>query len=238
MTPLYQKVSDRILEKVRDGDLRVGDKLPPEAEYASELGVSRSTLRLAFTELERIGVLLRRRRAGTQIISDRPKTRFNMNTTGIRDVLSIGRDTELSDMRTRTIATADIPLLEDCHSETGHWLEVWGTRTLPSECMPFAVSRLYVPARYAGVEPLLMTAVPSVYRVIEQTFDVAVGRVSQTAKAVACPEPEAAVMGLAAGAPVMRVDARLYVRDGSLMEVSVAYFDGARFQLRTDVEID
>lgn len=238
MTALYQQVSDSILEQVQSGALQVGDKLPPEADYAAQLGVSRSTLRLAFAELERVGVLERKKRVGTQIISDKPEPRFNMSTSGIHNLLSLGRDTELADISTRTVRTEDIAHLEGYKSETGHWLEVSGTRTLANEDTPFNVSRIYVPARYAGVEPLLKAKETSVFRVIESGFDVSVGRVSQAAKAIACPAKEARLMGMAAGAPALQIVAQLYLRDGGLMEISVALFDPDRFQIRTDVEID
>ena len=69
MTALYKQVCDDILARIEAGSLKVGDKLPPEADYAAELGVSRSTLRLAFGELERVGVLRRKKRVGRRIHS-------------------------------------------------------------------------------------------------------------------------------------------------------------------------
>lgn len=238
MTALYQQVSQEILERVQSGALQVGDKLPPEEQYAEELGISRSTLRLAFAELERVGVLERRKRAGTQIVADRPKPKFIMSTTGIHELLSLGRDTELTVTGTRTVRTEDIPLLEGNSSETGHWLEVSGTRSLSGESKPFNVNRVYVPARYAGIEPLLSDKETSIFNAIEENFGVSVGRVSQAAKAIACSSNEAKILGLNSGAPVLQIVAQLYVRDGGLMEVSIATFDPERFQVRTDVEIE
>ena len=177
MSTLYAKVCDQILDKISKGTLKVGDRLPPEADYAAELGISRSTLRLAFSELEASGVLSRKKRAGTEIISDKPRKRFNMATGGIAELLSVGRDTEFAIHGTRTVRTADVPQLEGLHSETGHWLEVAGARTLARDTKPFSVNRVYVPARFAAIEPLLGAGKTSVYRTIEETFDVAVGRI-------------------------------------------------------------
>lgn len=237
MTALYQQVSQDILDQVQSGVLRVGDKFPPEEQYAEELGISRSTLRLAFAELERVGVLERRKRAGTQIVADRPKPKFTMSTTGIYELLSLGRDTELTVTGTRTVRTGDIPLLEGNDSETGHWLEVSGTRSLAGEPKPFNVNCVYVPARYAGIEPLLGKKETSVFNAIEVNFGVSVGRVSQAAKAIACSAKEAKILGLSSGAPVLQIVAQLYERNGGLLEVSIATFDPERFQVRTDVEI-
>lgn len=238
MTALYQQVSQDILEQVQSGALQIGEKLPPEKQYAEELGISRSTLRLAFAELERAGVLKRRKRAGTQIVADRPKPKFNMSTTGIHELLSLGRDTELTVTGTRTVPTEEIPLLEGNASETGHWLEVSGTRSLAGESRPFNVNHVYVPARYAGIGPLLGKRETSIFNAIEVNFGISVGRVSQTAKAIACPPEEATILGLPKGAPVLQIVAQLYERKGGLMEVSIAIFDPERFQVRTDVEIE
>ena len=238
MTALYKQVSDDILTLIQSGRLAIGDRLPPEADYAAELGVSRSTLRLAFAELERMGVLLRKKRAGTRIISDQPKPQFNMSTSGLHDLLSLGRDTELVISGTRTVQTDEISHLEGHLSETGHWLEISGTRTLPGQSIPFNTTKIYVPARFAGIEHVLKDHETSVFKVIEETFDVAVGRVSQAAKAIACPAEAATVIDLEPGAAALQIVADLATRSGDLMEVSVAIFDPNRFELRTDVEIE
>lgn len=238
MSTLYSQVCENILDQIQIGALKVGDRLPPEAEYAAELGVSRSTLRLAFSELEASGVLKRKKRAGTEIISDTPKPRFNMATSGIGELLSLGRDTKFTIFGTRTCRTEDIPQLDGLFSETGHWLQVNGARTRADERQPFSTNQVFVPARYAAIETVLKTTKSSVYQTIEDTFDVAVGRVNQTVRAIACPAADAKIMGLEENAPALQIEAQLFLRDGSLMEVSVAIFDPARFQVRTDVQID
>ncbi len=238
MSTLYARVCDQILGEIQSGALKVGDRLPPEGDYAAELGVSRSTLRLAFAELEASGVLRRKKRAGTEIISDTPKQRFNMATTGIEELLSLGRETKFVIHDTRTVRTEDVAALSGLVSETGHWLEVTGARTMAGEVNPFSVNRVYVPARFAAIEPLLNTGEASVYRMIEQTFSVSVSRVSQSVRAIACPDAPARIMGLPPASPALEIEAQLFVEDGSLMEVSVAIFDAERFQVRTDVKIE
>ncbi len=237
MTALYSRVCDRILGQIQSGVLRVGDRLPPEAEFAAELGVSRSTLRMAFAKLEASGVLQRRRRAGTRIISDAPQKRFSMVTTGINELLSLGRDTRFQVTGTRMVRKRDIPELSGQTGETGDWLEVFGARRLAGETIPFSVNRVYVPPRFAGIAPEITDAETSVFRAIEDKFDVSIGRVSQSLRAMACSPDDAAIMGLPSGAPVMQIEAQLFLLDGRLMEISVAKFDPDRFQVRTDVEI-
>ena len=238
MSSLGKQVSNQILQQIQSGELKVGDRLPSETDIATNLGVSRSTVRLAFAELEKGGVLSRQKKVGTRIIAEKPQQRFNMATRGIQELLSLGRDTTLDIIKVSTVRTETVPQLIKHESETGFWLEVYGTRTLPSETLPFSVNRVYVPARYAGIEPLLSKQVTSVFQIIESTFDVSVASVKQSTRAIACVENDANIMGLDASSPALRIDASLYESQGKLLEVSVAVFDPDRFQLHTEVKID
>ncbi|MEE1742808.1 GntR family transcriptional regulator [Streptomyces sp. BE147] len=54
----HELVLQSIEDRVSSGELRAGDRLPPERELAPVLGVSRSALREALRVLETIGVLV------------------------------------------------------------------------------------------------------------------------------------------------------------------------------------
>ncbi|WP_068076559.1 GntR family transcriptional regulator [Novosphingobium lentum] len=60
----FENVQGHILDRIRSGDLHSGDRLPPERELASSLGVGRSAVREALRSLEMSGVLRFKRGAG------------------------------------------------------------------------------------------------------------------------------------------------------------------------------
>lgn len=64
MQKSYQKVSEYIWEKVSSGELRAGDRLPPEREMAELLGISRNSVREGLKTLENIGVVSSQHGAG------------------------------------------------------------------------------------------------------------------------------------------------------------------------------
>jgi DNA-binding GntR family transcriptional regulator len=64
--PLTERTRDALLQSIRAGRYPDG-KLPPEAELAELLGVSRTTLRAVLQDLSTAGVISRRRRHGTLI---------------------------------------------------------------------------------------------------------------------------------------------------------------------------
>ncbi len=54
---IYDKIAQQLKQKILTGDLKPGYPLPSERELAQSLGVSRGSLRKAFIELEKIGLL-------------------------------------------------------------------------------------------------------------------------------------------------------------------------------------
>ena len=51
----YEELAEKLMQKIHDGELRTGDKLPSERYLAKEYGVSRSVVREALRSMERIG---------------------------------------------------------------------------------------------------------------------------------------------------------------------------------------
>ena len=74
-------VRDEILGML--DELQVGDALPSERRLASELGVSRPTLRAVIDELVREGLLLRRHGSGTYVAE--PKIALPLTMTSFSE---------------------------------------------------------------------------------------------------------------------------------------------------------
>lgn len=67
--PLYYQIATAIRWKIGTGALRPGDTLPPMRSAAREWGVSYHTVRRAYAELGRIGLVQPRRGDGTRVLA-------------------------------------------------------------------------------------------------------------------------------------------------------------------------
>src|SRR4051812_19154642 len=74
--PRYAEVASDLLARIARGEYPVGSLLPKEVELSRTYGISRHTMREALRLISEAGVLLRRRRAGTEVIAARPPTRY------------------------------------------------------------------------------------------------------------------------------------------------------------------
>ncbi len=65
----WKQIADAILADVQQGKLRPGDRLPPDTVIAERWGVSRMTAHRAMQELQRQGIIVRKRRSGSEVAS-------------------------------------------------------------------------------------------------------------------------------------------------------------------------
>ena len=72
--PIYRQLMRQVTEAVAGGRLSPGDKLPSQRELAEQLVISHLTVKKAYDELEREGVIETRRGRGTFVAATAGKT--------------------------------------------------------------------------------------------------------------------------------------------------------------------
>src|SRR5438132_12149621 len=87
-TPAYRRIQGAILKRIETGQLKTGDAVDSERELAKIHHVSLMTARHALGELQREGLVERRRGAGTFVAP--PKIHFNKLTSLSEEMASRG----------------------------------------------------------------------------------------------------------------------------------------------------
>jgi GntR family transcriptional regulator len=70
-TPLYEQLAAVLRERIRSGELKALDRVPPETTLEQEFEVSRDTVRRAIQQLRDEGLVFTVRRRGT-FVGPRP----------------------------------------------------------------------------------------------------------------------------------------------------------------------
>jgi DNA-binding transcriptional regulator YhcF (GntR family) len=69
--PPYAQLREEVRRRVADGSLAPGTRLPPVRALAGQLGLAANTVARAYRELEQLGVIETRGRAGSFVAGDR-----------------------------------------------------------------------------------------------------------------------------------------------------------------------
>ncbi|MGN8646167.1 GntR family transcriptional regulator [Gracilibacillus sp. HCP3S3_G5_1] len=86
--PSYLHIKEHIETQIKQGDLKIGEKLPSEVIMAKKYGVSRETFRSAMKLLEEEGKVTIKRGVGTYIATPLPKIPSSLEKlTSITDII-------------------------------------------------------------------------------------------------------------------------------------------------------
>ena len=120
---LYEQIVAQIEERILNGELRPGDKLPAERELADQFGVSRTAIREAMKALTHSGLVVIHPGRGTfvtDISSKVVRHSFDMlvrgsNETGIRDLIEVREilEPEIAALAAVRAGSEDIESMEE-----------------------------------------------------------------------------------------------------------------------------
>jgi GntR family transcriptional regulator len=172
---LSATVQDELRQRIDQGRLPAGSRLPSEPDLAAELQVSRATLREALRALEEEGLLRRRQGSGTYV-ADRPRMANSLDVNfGVTEAIrAAGMRAGIASGRhwVEPASAAEAARLE---LEPGQDVLVV-ERVRTAEDKPVVLSRDVVPSRLVGdraqvVEQMLHA---SIYEVLERDLGVVI----------------------------------------------------------------
>jgi GntR family transcriptional regulator len=230
--PLYYQIMSRLLEMIDTGQLKAGDRVPSERELTEQYGVSRMTVRQALRELEAQGYLERVQGKGTFVSI--PKVE--------QPLLSLTSFTE--DMRRRgltpgsvLISAQVVPAGRRCGqalgvSETEPVVRLERLRLAGGQ--PMALEVTHLPAHLCpGILDDDLTG--SLYKILAERYGIALASATQSLEAVSATGPEAKLLGVREGAPLLLMERTSRDREGRVVEYARSLYRGDRYRFSTEM---
>lgn len=229
--PLYRQVRERMLARLIDGTWRPGTALPSEHELARLLGVSQGTVRKALDTLAAEHLVVRRQGRGTfvaEIDEQRILFRF-FRLTPDRGAA------EFPESRVVAVRAARATVVEREAlglPAPGRVVRIRRLRTLggvPAIAETLAVPEALFPGLATGDIP------NNLYALYALEYGVTIGRAVERLTAVAAAADDAALLGVAAGAPLLCCARVAHALDGTPAEHRVSLCRTDRFHYLSDL---
>jgi len=204
--PAYRRIQGTIVKQLEAGLLKPGDVVPSERELARIHRVSLMTARHALTTLEREGLVVRRRGAGTFVAP--PKIHFNklmsyteeMSRRGLAvssKLLSVGFIENEQEIAARLSLPATSPLIKI------ERLRLGGEE-------PFAIETCYLSAdEFADLTRARLDR-GSLFSVLEHDYGLQIAHADEEIDATNADAHTARLLAIAAGAAVLRIRQKIY----------------------------
>jgi len=228
--PIYLQLERLLRTAIGEGRLSESEALPTERDLASHYGISRITVRKALAELEREGLVVRRRGMGTFVAKGRfpqPSATFPFQ----EDLVGAGRHTQ-SRWTGREFGTV-----------TGDEAMVLGvpfgaavvrlTRMRYHHDVALAIELSTVLAEYLPRDAVLDT---SLYKALQRSGPAPV-RALHRLSAVALSEDTARRLGVEPGSPGLFLERRGFVSDGRTIEITRGWYRAEASDLIIDATV-
>lgn len=236
MEPRYVALTKLLLNDISSGVYPVGSSLPGELELAEKYGVSRGTVRAALDQIQTLGLISRRKRAGTRVEAAVPRSpEYGPTISTLEELVQYGADAQRVIHSVRNLVI-DLDMSDRLGCPPGtRWTEIQTSRMSPvAPAYPLAWSHVYVRAADgARIRNLLRRSQSLICDLICETTGTVVKEVRQTVRAVGVPAELVDKLGAEAGAHALEFVREYYDQSGALFEVAISVQPADRFSYTT-----
>jgi GntR family transcriptional regulator len=208
--PAYKRIQGSIIRLVESGQLKSGDIVDSERELAKIHGVSLMTARHALAGLEREGMVVRRRGAGTFVAP--PKIHFN-KLMSYTEQMS-GRGLPVS---SKLLSLAVIDTEQEVAARLGlpassRLIKLERLRLGGDE--PFAIETCYLSAdEFAELTRARLDRV-SLFSILEQDYGLQIAHADEEVDATVADPHSARLLNIPHGSSVLRIRQEIYSAKG------------------------
>ncbi|MEM7546609.1 MAG: GntR family transcriptional regulator [Pseudomonadota bacterium] len=237
-TPRYAEILAELRAEIASGTYPVGSSLPSEADLCERFAVSRFTIREALRRLQADGMVKRVQGAGSKVVRDAPSSVFVQRYQSISELTHYAEHTHLE-----MITVADIELTADLASHIGGVAgETWCffraiRRPDAASTEVIAMIESYLPARFAEIAHEVADIDGPIYAALSAASGEPIESAEQEMQALPAPYHVAEALGLATGAPVLRIMRRYADRSGTLIASFNWHHGGDRYIHRASLSL-
>jgi len=210
MQPAYRRIHGVIRERIEKGDLRPGDTVDSERELARHHGVSLMTARHALGELEREGLVERRRGAGTFVAP--PKIQFNRLTSFTEQMATRDLSPQSKVLSSRvTLSEPDIAARLSL-PPTAPLLAIERLRQAAGE--PFALESCYFCATQFGTLGRAPLERQSLFSLLQREYGAELAYADENIDATVADPRLARLLSVPRGSPLLRIRQVIFSNTG------------------------
>jgi GntR family transcriptional regulator len=224
--PLYYQLKKQVLKLIDESVLKEGDMIPPENDLCGLLGVSRPTIRQAFSELVAEGYLSRYKGKGTFVSKPKVEERFfSRLETFNKEMLSKGLTP-----KTEVIVLEKLQGPQEANEKLNLSLDaalIHLSRLRLADNIPLVLLDTYLPFDQYSKLMKVDFSVHSLYDSLEKLCHVRVNRVRREIEAVNAPAKDAELLQISKNKALNMVKTIAWSGDSpNPVEFSVARYRG------------
>ncbi len=230
--PLYYQLKEIFRSWIISGEFSENGRFPSENELQERFGVSRVTVRRALSELVNEGFLIREQGRGSFVVRPRVQDQLRRLTSFTEDMQLRGLATESRILDFRMVHDEEVARKMEIPQDE-ELVQLRRLRLVEGEAI--AIQNAFVRHRFCPgiLERGLLEG--SLYKTLEESYGLRLGRAIQTVEAKPADEYEARLLALEVGQPVLVLERLTFLADGNPIEYVRSIYHGDRYRFTVEL---
>lgn len=228
--PHFSEIAQELTEAITSGRYPVGSVLPGELELCGLYNTSRHTVRAALQELQQLGLVSRKKNAGTRVESAAPKNDFRPSLSSLEDLIQFGSsNVRVVQAIEETTASGELAKALGCAGGS-RWLRISSLRVDSASQRPVGWTDVYVDPLYAEIGEVVRASPDTlVSTLIERRYGRHVAEIRQVIRAMTIGEEMARALQVSPGMAGLEILRQYFDAAGQIFEVSLTVHPADRF---------
>lgn len=228
-----QAIAAELAAEIAAGQFAVGSRFPADPELRNRFEVGRHTIREALKLLTEQGLIGRRRKTGTFVLSASAVSPYVHSLRDLKGLLDFAEATVLQVSHFGKIS-ADTKLLGDFEDiPDRRWQRVAGLRLVRGEDTPLCWSEILIPERFSPPRDKILSAQAAIYEVTLAHNGFRLEYVEQEVTASLLPAAMVPLLHAEGHTAALLVTRRYVAHTGETFEVSHNLYPANRYRIRT-----
>jgi GntR family transcriptional regulator len=229
--PLYYQIEQELASLIASGALAPGGQLPSEEELVQKYRVSRTTVRKAIQELERLGLIEIRRGRGTFVRTGKLTQEFTELTGFVEDMVALGLQPSA-----KVLGMAPT----EANETVARQLRVpIGTavmqirRVRMADDVAISLDETYLPTDLGRKVVENDLAVYPIFSLLEGKYDTPLLEADYRLEAISADPPVAEALGIEVKSPILLIERVSYSLDQRPVDYEKLFYRGDKIRLST-----
>lgn len=228
-----QMIAAELTGEIMAGRHAVGERFPSEPELRARFGVGRHTIREALKLLTEQGLVGRRRKTGTFVLSTSPVSPYVHSLRDLKGLLDFAESTKLQVSHVGGVSSESKLLAGFDDIPAGRWLRIAGLRLVRSGEGPLCWAEILVPERFSPPRERLVGSSATIYEETMAHNGFRLEYVEQEVTASLLPTAMLPMFGIEGDAAALLVKRRYVAHTGETFEVSHNLYPANRYRIRS-----
>ncbi|WP_233858620.1 GntR family transcriptional regulator [Paraburkholderia sp. HD33-4] len=231
--PHFADIARDLTEAIASGHYPVGSILPTELELRDQYQTSRHTVRAALHELQQLGLVSRRKNAGTRVESAQPRNDFRPSLASVDDVVQFGSEhLRLVQSTGEIVASGKLARTLKC-ADGARWLRVSSLRIDGDrQSPPIGWTDVYLDPAYTDIPDAARSQPDTlISSLIEARYGRCIAEIQQDVYGALISDEMAKRLKVEAGTAALEIVRRYLDSSGETFEVSISVHPAARFSV-------